>query len=86
MARTTTKIEGNSVIVSTEYFVAGQTDKEDAEDYMHLIQAMQRCTNGSCSGCVYGNLGDGCFTHIMRMAWMQLSKLCDEKYGKLDDE
>ena len=47
MARTTTKIEGNSIIVSTEYFVAGQTDKEDAEDYMHLIQSMQRCTNGS---------------------------------------
>ena len=86
MARTTTKIDGNEIHTITEYFPVGQCKEEDAKDYRKLIQSMQSCTNNSCGGCIYKGLTPNCSAQLMTMAWMQLAKLCDEKYGDLEED
>ena len=86
MARITTNIDDGIITIATEYFPEGQCDEETEKDYRKLIQSLQSCTFNSCGGCIYKGLGDSCATHLMTMAWKQLAELCDEKYGKLDDE
>lgn len=85
MAKQTIKDMGSVVICTTEYFAEGQSKEEEKRDYRKLCDSLWGCIRGNCSDCffvdrdVHNEYGT-CDTNLMRVAVMQIEKLCREKF------